>query len=114
MHLNSSVLRSLVGWKRAILPADTNRCLRNGSKVAEQENAICIYKNTRQTNINTTMPRMSRRRMLATSAAALGGISILQNMNVATPSDDIGDKTHHLIFSLGGMPALARGPARGM
>jgi hypothetical protein len=56
MHLNSSVLRSLVDWKRAILPADSNRCLRNGSKVAEQENTICIYKNTRQTNINTTMP----------------------------------------------------------
>ena len=43
MHLNSSVLRSLVGWKLAILLADSNRGLRNGSKVAEQENTICIY-----------------------------------------------------------------------
>ena len=68
MHLNSSVLRSLVGWKRAILPADSNRCLRNGSKFAEQENTICIYKNTRQTNINTTMPLMS-----ASDACYFGG-----------------------------------------
>ncbi len=66
------------------------------------KNTICIYKNTRQTNINTTMPLMSRRRMLATSAAALGGISILQNMNVAASSDDIGDKVPHVNFSLDG------------
>jgi len=69
MHLNSSVLRPLVNWKRAILPADSNRCLRNGSKVAEQEKTICIYKNTRQTNINTTTPLMCA----ASEACYFGG-----------------------------------------
>jgi NAD(P)-dependent dehydrogenase (short-subunit alcohol dehydrogenase family) len=57
---------------------------------------------------------MLQRQMLATSAAALAGISILQNMNLATSSDDIGDKTPHVNFSLDGKSALVTGAARGI
>src|SRR5258705_825755 len=60
------------------------------------------------------MPLKSRRRMPATSAAALGGISILQNMNAAGSSDDIGDKAPHVNFSLDGKSALVTGAARGI
>ena len=44
MHLNLWTLRSRVSWKRAILPAESNRWVRSVSKVAEEENTICIYK----------------------------------------------------------------------
>ena len=57
---------------------------------------------------------MSQRQMLATSAAALAGISILQNMKAPTSSDDIGDKTPHVNFSLDGKSALVTGAARGI
>jgi hypothetical protein len=57
---------------------------------------------------------MSQRQMLATSAAALAGISILQNMKAHTSSDDIGDKTPHVNFSLDGKSALVTRAARGI
>jgi NAD(P)-dependent dehydrogenase (short-subunit alcohol dehydrogenase family) len=52
--------------------------------------------------------------MLATSAATLAGISLLQNMKAPTSSDDIGDKTPHMNFSLDGKSALVTGAARGI
>src|SRR5438067_7858204 len=56
---------------------------------------------------------MSRRRMLATSAGALVGASMIGAAKAATETD-IGDKTPHLNFSLQGKAALVTGAARGI
>src|SRR5438067_13903813 len=56
---------------------------------------------------------MSRRRMLATSAGALLGASMIGTAKAATETD-IGDKTPHLNFSLQGKAALVTGAARGI
>jgi NAD(P)-dependent dehydrogenase (short-subunit alcohol dehydrogenase family) len=52
--------------------------------------------------------------MVATVAGALLGTSSLSTMKAATPSDDIGDKTPHVDFSLNGKSALVTGAARGI
>ena len=58
---------------------------------------------------------MSRRRMLAASAGALVGASVLSSRaSAATTSTDIGDKTPHVNFSLQGRSALVTGAARGI
>src|ERR1700738_4056178 len=57
---------------------------------------------------------MARHRMVATSAGALAGISILQHMKTATSSDDIGDKTPLVNFGLEDKSALVTGAARGI
>jgi len=56
---------------------------------------------------------MSRRRMLATSAGALVGASMIGAGKAATETD-IGDKTPHVNFSLQGKAALVTGAARGI
>src|SRR5438477_12879853 len=56
---------------------------------------------------------MSRRRMLATSAGALVGASMIGAGKAATETD-VGDKTPHLNFSLRGKAALVTGAARGI
>src|SRR6266513_6370373 len=56
---------------------------------------------------------MSRRRMLATSAGALIGASMIGAGKAATETD-IGDKTPHVNFSLQGKSALVTGAARGI
>src|SRR6266513_3476012 len=56
---------------------------------------------------------MSRRRMLATSAGALIGASIIGAGKAATETD-IGDKAAHVNFSLQGKAALVTGAARGI
>ncbi len=59
---------------------------------------------------------MSRRRMLAASASALVGASVLSSSRAqaATTSTDVGDKTPHVNFSLQGKSALVTGAARGI
>jgi len=56
---------------------------------------------------------MSRRRMLATSAGALVGASMIGAGKAATEID-IGDKTPHTNFTLQGKGALVTGAARGI
>lgn len=57
---------------------------------------------------------ISRRHMVATFAGALLGTSTLSSVKAATPSDDIGDKTPHVNFTLNGKSALVTGAARGI
>ena len=57
---------------------------------------------------------ISRRHMVATFAGALLSTSTLSSVKAATPSDDIGDKTPHVNFSLSGKAALVTGAARGI
>jgi NAD(P)-dependent dehydrogenase (short-subunit alcohol dehydrogenase family) len=61
-------------------------------------------------------PSMSRRRMLATSAGALVGASVMSasaQSSTAT-GKDVGDMTPHVNFSLAGKSALVTGAARGI
>jgi NAD(P)-dependent dehydrogenase (short-subunit alcohol dehydrogenase family) len=57
---------------------------------------------------------ISRRQMLTISTGALIGASILGTMKAATSSDDIGDKTPLVNFTLNGKSALVTGAARGI
>ncbi len=58
---------------------------------------------------------MSRRKMLATGAAALVGASIMSRAaETSAASADVGDKTPHVNFSLAGKSALVTGAARGI
>jgi NAD(P)-dependent dehydrogenase (short-subunit alcohol dehydrogenase family) len=57
---------------------------------------------------------ISRRRMLATSAGALVGASVIGAAQAATTKTDIGDKTPHINFSLQGKSAFVTGAARGI
>jgi NAD(P)-dependent dehydrogenase (short-subunit alcohol dehydrogenase family) len=58
---------------------------------------------------------MSRRKMLATGAAALVGASIMSRAAETTATGaDVGDKTPHINFSLTGKSALVTGAARGI
>jgi short chain dehydrogenase len=58
---------------------------------------------------------MSRRRMLATSAGAFVGASMIGAGKAAsTTQTDVGDKTPHVNFSLAGKTALVTGAARGI
>ena len=52
--------------------------------------------------------------MLAASAGALVGASILSRAEAATTQTDIGDKAPHVNFSLAGKAALVTGAARGI
>src|SRR5438874_5866736 len=66
-----------------------------------------------QARYTQSVATMSRRRMLATSAGALVGASMIGTGKAATEAD-IGDKTPHLNFSLQGKAALVTGAARGI
>src|SRR6267154_3286456 len=57
---------------------------------------------------------ISRRRMLATSASALVGASVLGRAQGVLTKTDVGDKTPHLNFSLQEKSALVTGAARGI
>jgi NAD(P)-dependent dehydrogenase (short-subunit alcohol dehydrogenase family) len=57
---------------------------------------------------------ISRRRMIATSASALVGASMLGRAQDVLTNTDVGDKTPHLNFSLQAKSALVTGAARGI
>jgi NAD(P)-dependent dehydrogenase (short-subunit alcohol dehydrogenase family) len=69
-----------------------------------------------QLNVSGIPQSMSRRRMLATSAGALVGASVMsaRGQSSTATGRDVGDMTPHVNFSLAGKSALVTGAARGI